>query len=320
VGWSATAALAMATHYFAAFILAAEALWLLRRGQTRRRVLLACLPFVAVGLALVPLALEQRRNGGAQIGESSIATRISKAAKEFLVSVYGGPVDGLGPLCAVLVAVGAGIALWRTSSAEKRRITVPLAIGAACLLLPLALALAGVDYFTARYLAIAWVPLFAALAGGLAAKRAGWAGPAVAAALAVVFLVVSVAVQLTPRLQRDDWRSATAALGEPNDARAILISPGVGFVPLRVYEPQISSPPAPRFAARELDVIVMTRDGRAPDPRPPAPGFHLVAADSDPTYVVTRFTSDMPRMVATADLQRARYTPDPTGVVYERGR
>jgi hypothetical protein len=309
----------MATHYFAAFFVLAEAVWLLRAPATRRRVLLACAPTVVVGLALIPLALEQRNNGGAKVGDASIPSRIGNAAKEFLVGEYGGPVRGIGPVCALLVAGGVAWALARTSAEERRRLAVPLALGSAIVLLPLSLAVIGVDYFTARYLAIAWVPLFAALAAGLAARRAWDAGTAIAAALAALFLAVSVSVPLTPRLQRDDWRSAAAALGEPTGPRAIVINPAVGFVPLRTYEPAIASPPKPRFAVSEIDVIVMTRDGRAPDPRPPVPGFRLVASDRDPTYVLTRFVSDRPIAVTAADLTRLRYTPDPTGFVYERG-
>jgi 4-amino-4-deoxy-L-arabinose transferase-like glycosyltransferase len=319
VGWSITAALAMATHYFAAFLVLVEAAWLLRAPATRRRVLLGCVPTVVVGLALIPLALEQRTNGGAKVGDASVPSRIGNAAKEFLVGEYGGPVRGIGPVCALLVVGGVAWALARTSAEERRRLAVPLALGSAVVLLPLSLAVIGVDYFTARYLAIAWVPLFAALAAGLAARRTGLAGPAIAAALAALFLVVSVSVPLTPRLQRDDWRSAAAALGEPAGPRAIVINPAVGFVPLRTYEPAIASPPGPRFAVREIAVIVMTRDGRAPDPRPPVPGFRLIASDRDPTYVLTRFVSDRPRAVTAADLTRLQYSPDPTGFVYERG-
>jgi mannosyltransferase len=316
-GWSIAAAVALATHYFAAFIVAAEAMWLMRDPATRARVARACIPAVVVGLALVPLALDQRDNGGAQVGDTSVPSRIGNAAKEFLVGEYGGPVDGIGPVCALLIAAGAALALARTSPEQRRRLAVPFAIGAAVLLTPLALAVAGVDYFTARYLAIAWVPLFAALAAGLAATRA--AGVALGAGLAALFLAVSVAVPFTPRLQRDDWRSAAAALGEPAIDRAIMVNPDVGFIPLAVYEPEVEAPPGPAFAVREIDVIVMTRDGRDPEEIPPAVGFRPVAFDRDPTYVLTRFVSRIPRTVRASDLTRARPTPDPTGLVYERG-
>jgi 4-amino-4-deoxy-L-arabinose transferase-like glycosyltransferase len=315
VAWSATAALAFATHYFAGFVILAELVWLLRREATRRRVLVACVPVAVVFLALVPLALEQRSNGGAQVGESSVPSRIANAAKEFLVGEYGGPVDGLGPVCALLVAAAAALALARTSPEQRRRLAVPLAFGAAVVLLPLSLAIVGLDYFTARYIAIAWVPLFAALAAGLAALRLG---PALGAALTALFLVVSIAVPLSPRLQRDDWRSAVAALGPPATDRVIVVNPDVGFIPFAAYAPEVEAPPGPQFEIREIDVLVMTRDGREPGLLPPARGFRHVASDSDPTYVVTRFVSRIPRTVRAAELLSIRYTPDPNGLLYER--
>ena len=316
VAWSATAALAVATHYFATFVVLLEAAWLLRRPAARRAVLAGLAPVIAVGLALVPLALDQRRNEGAQVGDASIPSRVGDLAQEFLVGKYGGPVRGLAPLCALLIVAGGAVALARAAPEARRRWLVPLGIGAGTILVPMALAVVGVDYFATRYLAVAWVPLFAALAAVLAARRLG----AVAGvALAAVFLTVSVAVPFTPRLQRDDWRSAAAALGEPRGARAIVVNPDVGFVPLAAYEPEVEAPPGPRFAVSEIDVLVMTRDGRAPHAAAPVPGFSVLSADRDPTYVLTRFVADRPRAVEAARLTAPPYTPDPNGLVHESG-
>ena len=313
-GWAVASALALATHYFAAFMIAATAVRLLRRAATRRSVLAGLVPTAVVGLALVPLALDQRDNGGAQVGHASIPTRIGDVAQEFLVGKYGGPIRGLAPLCALLIAAALVLAVVRMSPEERRRWAVPGAIGGAIILLPLLLAIGGVDYFASRYLAVAWVPLFAAIAAALVAHRAGYA---LGAGLAALFLAVSVSVPLTPRLQRDDWRSAAAALGDRRTERAIVVNPDVGFVPLRAYEPEIEAPPGARFQVREIDVIVMIRDGREPPQAPPAPGFRAVASDRGPTYVLTRFVSDRPRAVEAARLTAPPHTPDPNGLVYE---
>jgi hypothetical protein len=252
------------------------------------------------------------------VGEESIPSRTVDLAQEFLVGKYGGPVRGLGPLCALLIAAGAVLALTRAAPEARRRWIVPLGIGAGTILVPMALAVIGVDYFATRYLAVAWVPLLAALAAALAAHRVGVGA---ALALAAVFLAVSVAVPLTPRLQRDDWRSAAAALGEPPPGgRAIVVNPDVGFVPLAAYEPEVTAPPGPRFPVREVDVLVMTRDGRAPLAASPVPGFRVLTTDRDPTYVLTRFVSDRPRPVESARLTAPPYTPDPNGLLYERPR
>jgi 4-amino-4-deoxy-L-arabinose transferase-like glycosyltransferase len=316
VGWSAAATLAVATHYFATFVVLLEAAWLLWRPDARRAVLCGLAPVILAGLALVPLALDQRDNQGAQVGEASIPSRFGDLAQEFLVGKYGGPVRGLGPLCALLIVAGAAVALARAASETWRRWAVPLGIGAGTILVPLALAVIGVDYFATRYLAVAWVPLFAAFAAVLAARRLGVVA---AAALAAVFVTVSIAVPLTPRLQRDDWRSAAAELGHARGARAIVVNPDVGFVPLAAYEPEVEAPPGPRFAVREIDVVVMTRDGRAPLAAAPVPGFRVLFTDRDPTYVLTRFVADRPRPVDAARLVAPQYTPDPNGLVYEPG-
>ena len=59
--WTLVSALAIATHYFAAFVVAPEAAWLLLRARDRRRPLIATGALLAVGGALLPLLLRQRR-------------------------------------------------------------------------------------------------------------------------------------------------------------------------------------------------------------------------------------------------------------------
>ena len=310
--WSIAAALALTTHYFAVFIVAAEVAWLYRAGL-RRPLALACVPVAAVAAALVPLALDQRDNGGAGVGDASIADRLEDTAQEFLVGPYGGPVRGLGPLCALLVAVGLVLALRRE---DRRALAGPFAIGAATLALPLAAAVVGVDYFTPRHVALAWIPLLVVVAAGFAAHRASLL---LGAALGVVFFVVTAAVPFTPRLQRDDWRGAARALDNPGRARTIVLSPSVGFVPLSVYR-EVTAPPGPTFPVYELDVLVMIRDGREPLRESPIPGFRLLETHRDASFVLSRFVvPHLQRGVDGAELRRIRLTPDPTGFVYEPG-
>src|SRR3954447_21088980 len=68
VAWTLASIAALATHYFAGFLIGAEAIWLLYRPPGRGRVAVA----VAVGAvavaaaALLPLALHQRSTGAAR--------------------------------------------------------------------------------------------------------------------------------------------------------------------------------------------------------------------------------------------------------------
>ncbi|MDQ3936851.1 MAG: hypothetical protein M3340_19730, partial [Actinomycetota bacterium] len=154
-----------------------------------------------------------------------------------------------------------------------------------------------------------------AVAAGFA--RPGRLGTALAAALTAISLVTVITVFARPEYQRDDWRGAADSLGDRHEDRAIVHAPATGYVPIRVYRPRISAPPARRFGVRELDVIAMIRDGRDPPRVAPVPGFRLLSTHRDATFVAARFVSDAPRELDSDALRRIRLTPDPTGFVYE---
>ena len=106
--WGAIAALALATHYYAIFLVGPQGLWLaLRLPGLRERAAALALP-LAAGLALAPLALGQRANAGAAfIGDSELATRLAQVPKQFLVG-YDAPLEPL-LIALTALAVLAGI-------------------------------------------------------------------------------------------------------------------------------------------------------------------------------------------------------------------
>src|SRR5437868_15097699 len=62
--WALSAALALCTHYFAAFLIAPEAIWLLwTAAERRRRAWIATAVPAVAAIALIPLALHQRDLG-----------------------------------------------------------------------------------------------------------------------------------------------------------------------------------------------------------------------------------------------------------------
>lgn len=61
--WAVAAALSVCSHYFAAFLIAPQAVWLLARGTARRQAAVATGAVVLAGLALVPLAVAQEGSG-----------------------------------------------------------------------------------------------------------------------------------------------------------------------------------------------------------------------------------------------------------------
>ena len=75
--WALASSLAMATHYFAVFLVAAEAVWLLREHPEARRARAVLAAPLLTGAALVPLAVAQSGRGGAFIhGSASLPTRV----------------------------------------------------------------------------------------------------------------------------------------------------------------------------------------------------------------------------------------------------
>jgi mannosyltransferase len=310
--WAVTASLALATHYFAAFLVFPMAAWL----AWRRRALAAAAAPVATAALLLPLALEQRANGGASgVGDPPLLDRLEDVPRKFLVGEFGGPVRGLAPLAALLCLAAVGLLAWRGGQEERRRAALPLAAGAAVVAVPFVLGALGFDYFTTRYVLIAWIPLLAAVAAGVAVGRAGTVA---VAAVAAVFLLCSIAVPLTPRLQRDDWRGAAAALGEPAGPRAVVVSPDVGFVPLGVYEPEIEAPPGEAFATSEVAYVVMTREDEKPLPLPAQ--IRPDSREDDATYLVARYGAPRGRAGVTTDaLAAIPLAGGESAVLYERG-
>lgn len=125
--WALAAALALLTHYFAVFLVAGEAVWLLVRHRGRRSTLAAAAVPLLVGAALLPLAVAQRTHGGASwLAERELGARLESlwphllagygAAPGPLASYESGSPPGLtiaaaalagaGLVLAVLVAVG----------------------------------------------------------------------------------------------------------------------------------------------------------------------------------------------------------------------
>ncbi len=220
-GWGIASALALATHYFAVFPIALEALWLLRR-RGRAAVAGLCV-VVATGLALAPLALHQMSLGHAEwIGERSLGHRLWEAGVTFAVGETGDVIarpESVLPAVVPLAAMVAALALLalRGERDERRAAGRMLAIGAVTVAAPVALALlaASKDYVLARNLLPALVPLLAAVAVGLTLRRARRAGFAIATVLVAYSLGFSILASASPSLQRPDWDAVAGKLGEP---------------------------------------------------------------------------------------------------------
>ena len=325
-GWTVASTLGLATHYFVGFVVGPELAWLLWRHRADRRVLIAAATVLAVAVALVPLALAQRGTGHADyISQGSLTTRLVQIPKQFLTG-YATPSQVISSaLAALLAAFGALQVLIRLRGRVARRAVIPLIIGVACVLIPVGLALVGVDFINTRNLLPALPPLLVVVAIGFAALPSRPAGMALTAGLAVVFVVVVAIVDTNPRYQRDNWHGASEALGAYGQPRAIVVTPGSGAIPLQIYQSGLR--PLRHASVTELDIVAIPGQvlggGIGVPPRiqgalqVPA-GFRLARVAYAGTYTVLRYTAPNPVSVTPASLAAAHLGNGPPAILIQR--
>jgi len=304
-GWAALCGLALATHYYAGFLVLGEAAWLVSRTRPRRAALLACVSVAGAALALLPLALDQRSTGNFTrfIESIDLGQRVKEVPKKFLVGEqgtpgdYGQPAEALKFLAAALVAAGAALLAARARAREREGGLTALAVGAVAAGFPLAMALAGFDYFAA-YL------LIAVAAGFAAGGRLGWGA---AALLGAAMLAVSISVPAGDALRRPDFRAAAKALEDADVERAIVVNPDNSLAPLDHYLRDIDPLPLEGARVREIAVLGMRsqdesfRRRAAGDARRPA-GFRPASTDVNDRFTLVRYRADRPVTVTGAQL------------------
>ncbi len=348
-GWmwafAASGAAALATHYFAVFLVAPMCVWILRKRERWRVALPAVAAVGAVGAALVPLALAQGGHGTQWIGEWALASRLEAIPQYYLTGYSGAPLGhGIELLAAVEILVAMGYGLWRVlTPQESRGALLALGLAACGVLIPVAMVAGGADYLAPRNVVAAMVPLSAMIAVIAAARRTGRTGVAMVGLIAVTGAALSIDVDLSPRLQRGDWRGLAQVIreepggvagggtgavvaGSPTRAAgggkagggvgAEIGSPPtraittveLGAAPLEYYLPPLRN--LPRGATVRVSEIDET--GYAPllaDLRsvgagePPAPGFRLVEHRDVNGLILYRFRSATPRTVTEAALR-----------------
>lgn len=299
VAWTVLSILALATHYFAGFLIAAEAVWMVSRSESRARPAAAVGVVGVAALALLPLALHQRSTGAAAfISSTSLLRRLAQIPKQFTLG-YQGPLEVVLTIVAMLLVAHGLLRLVATAAGPGRhRAVVLAAIGLAAILAPAVLALIGPDYLLSRNVIAAWLPLGIALSVGFAATRAPREGVAAAALLCAIGVAMIVATATNEAYQRDNWRAAAEALGKPNQPRAIVVTPASGRVPLLLYLDGARSIKQGSVNVKELDFVGLAPrlpGEEAKPPRPPtvgAAGFNEFARKQGDTYTVVRERSD----------------------------
>jgi 4-amino-4-deoxy-L-arabinose transferase-like glycosyltransferase len=302
-GWALAAALALATHYFAVFIVIPQALWLLwRHGRSSRRAALSVAGVVVVGAALLPLAVVQASGNRARfISATSLRSRDVAVLKQFLIG-YATPHATILTVLAALAALGLALSL-------RRRDVHLLALAAIAFVLPIALALAGADYVITRNLITAMVPLVVLAALAAARTRAG---PPLVALLCVVGGLAFVGVELTPADQRDDWRGVASAIGPALlGPRVVVVDPSDGVPALRLYLPLSRVTPSanPYLTIREIDVIDVARNPPLPSPSVVVLGFVPQPVVHTGAYTLERYVAATPLRESYAQIGAVALVP-----------
>ena len=298
VVWAVAAALAVATHYFAAFIVVPEAIWLLQRHRSRALAPVGAVALIA--LALLPMAVAQAQNDGARfIRGSGEIDRLGSVPKQFLVG-YDAPGELAATIAAAVLGLAALYLLARRMGPRGRRAVLPLAVLAVVVVaVPALLTIVGADYLITRNVIVALPPAIVVLAAGYATTRAGTVAGVVLAAVGVA-LCVGVATE--ERYQRDDWRDVARQLGTATQPRLLVVSPVNGAVPLEYYLPNSrKTRPDQHAQIREVDVVGFAPRGPgdpANPPRPasppPLPGFGLARRVETETYTLVTYRSAEP--------------------------
>ncbi|HWG09495.1 MAG TPA: glycosyltransferase family 39 protein [Solirubrobacteraceae bacterium] len=345
--FAVSGALALLTHYFAVFLLAPMALWLLLDQRSRKAALPAIGALALVGLALVPLISAQGGHGTQWIGRWALSSRLQAIPQYYLTGYSGSPLGrGVELLVALPLLAGVLIGGFRllagprpapapvpaparstTTAApaaaeapepSREGASISFSIAAFAVLAPVALAVLGADYLAPRNLVGAMIPVSVLVAILLAAVPAPL-GPLLAGAGAAGLMAVSIDVDLSPRLQRGNWRdvakllrhpaaAAGSASGRPVPAATtrVLTTVELGAAPLEYY----LSDQRLRNLSRHASVTVSEIDAtgysplRAGAADPPAPGFRLLERRNVDGLIVYRFVSSIPRTVSEADLRR----------------
>jgi mannosyltransferase len=307
IAWGVASALALATHYFAAFPIAAEALWLLRRRGRASGGAFPGLWIAAVaGLLLAPLLLHQASYAHAEwISNFSLWHRLWETGLTFALGETGDIIaqveHPLLMLVPVLAAI-AGLLLLFTggSEGERRAARISLTLAAVTVIVPLVIGLldSSKDYVLARNLLPALVPLLVAVAVGFSLPSARRRGAALAAILIAYSLGFSLWASVSPALQRPNWESVADAIGEPTGPRA-MVTWTLGQASLRYYLStggiQVQPSDGYRWWVGEIDFI---SDG--PAPPPPArifgSGFREVGYEQVGRLYVRRFATPGPEL------------------------
>lgn len=303
VWWGVWSGLAIATHYFVAFPILAEALMLLRRRGLREG-LVGMAILAACAIAVAPVAIHQMSLGHAEwIGNFTLGHRLAETAATFVTGETGDiiarperPWLAFVPLALSLAALA--LLLRRRAGRERRAAGRPLLLVAAAIGIPVAIALvdASKNFVLARNLIPALVPLLAAIGIAISSPASRRLGAAIGALLVAYSLGFCILASTDEQFQRPNWSAVADSIGAPHGPRAT-VTWTLGEAPLRYYLStgaiQIRASEGYDWLVKEVDFV---SDGEAPAPprRLLGPGFRQVALEDTGRLDIRRYRFQPP--------------------------
>jgi uncharacterized membrane protein len=327
VVWSMFSILALATHYFAAVIVAPQAVWLIarawRNGEARRPTAAAMAPLAVASVALLVLMHHQESRiwpyTQAVLTSPFVLQRITGAGAGhgvWLTTVFqqlmvgpGGPMKSavvIGMLCFAMFGLWL---LTRAPDHDPRRRGAEVSIG---LVMPGVLALIALlilrVFVQGRYFFPAWVPAMSVIAVGLASWRRRRRAIVITTCICGLWLAIGLISSLVPQLaSREDVRGVGQALGVAARPRLIVIDQRYDVAPLLLYRQSATVYRQRLGHVSELDVVLMPNrdltgysDANRPSPRaiPGLPeGMVLQRTIKGDTFVIERYVAKRPMAI-----------------------
>lgn len=315
VWWAAVSGLAVATHYFAVFIVLPEAAILLLRAPRNRNAVVAAAILAAFFAVVTPFAIYQRNTTNiswiAQSG--SLISRVRGVEGTLLVE-GGAGVPHAWWLGRLVVVAAFALVLWRGTPRSRRIAGSALALAAGVVVLATVAALVGFDYVLPRHLLPAYLPFAAALAVALGNARAGVPGLLVAMVCAAVGLAVTFSINGDVAYQREDVRDAVHALDGPRPDRIVVLQrpddyllENGGWGAFQYYAPWLRSMSGAALSVTEVDVIdegVRQADIRATLVKLMRMGFRLRRTYAQQVFVTYRLVARRAIVVTREALRR----------------
>jgi len=260
-GWAIACSLAALSQYPAGLVFGMSAVAaLIAAPRFWRRVVVVSLLPVATGLAIAPLAAEQRSTGRSDwIELFPLRGRLEQIVAQFW---FGNPVFSSGRSLSVAALVGAlavvAIAILgsRRPQPVGRGPMIPAFVAIGTVAMFGFSKVVGTDTILARNLIVIWPTATTAVAIWLA--RIGRRSSIVfTASVCLVMVALIIRVDSVPRLQRGDWRPAASLLmgSPPAGGRVILLQGYPHSRPITAYLPGLRRPTRKGDSVTELSVI-----------------------------------------------------------------